>query len=57
MSEKFRNLINGEWKDSKKGETFENRNPANWKDDLIGTVSIIGRKRMWMKPSKLQDCI
>jgi len=36
MSEKFKNLINGEWKDSKSGNTFENRNPANWNDDLIG---------------------
>ncbi|MDZ4711634.1 MAG: aldehyde dehydrogenase family protein [bacterium] len=37
MSEKFKNLINGNWKDPKNGETFENRNPANWSDDLIGT--------------------
>jgi aldehyde dehydrogenase (NAD+) len=36
MAEKFKNLINGEWKDSKSGNTFENRNPANWNEDLIG---------------------
>lgn len=36
MAEKFNNLINGEWKDSKSGNTFENRNPAMWNDDLIG---------------------
>jgi len=36
MSEKFKNLINGEWKDSKSGNTFENRNPAQWNEDLIG---------------------
>ena len=36
MAEKFNNLINGEWKDSKSGNTFENRNPAMWNEDLIG---------------------
>lgn len=36
MSQKFQNLINGVWKDSESGNTFENRNPANWNDDLIG---------------------
>jgi aldehyde dehydrogenase (NAD+) len=35
MSDKFRNFINGQWKDSSSGETFENRNPAD-KNDLIG---------------------
>ncbi len=36
MAEKvFQNFINGEWVDSKSGETFENRNPAD-KDDLVG---------------------
>lgn len=37
MSKKFHNFINGEWRDSASGETFENRNPAMWEDDLIGT--------------------
>ena len=31
----YGNYIDGEWKPSASGETFENRNPAN-KDDLIG---------------------
>ena len=31
----FQNFIAGEWRDSSSGETFENRNPANW-DDIIG---------------------
>ncbi len=35
MSEVFKNYINGKWVDSRSGETFENRNPADW-DDLIG---------------------
>ncbi len=36
MSEVFKNLINGEWKDSKGGQTFVNRNPAMWEEDEIG---------------------
>ena len=32
----FKNLINGVWKPSSSGKYSENRNPANWKDDLIG---------------------
>jgi aldehyde dehydrogenase (NAD+) len=32
----FKNFINGEWKPSKNGKYSENRNPANWNDDLIG---------------------
>jgi len=36
MTEKFQNFINGKWQDAKSGNTFENRNPANW-DDVIGT--------------------
>ncbi len=36
MSDKvFKNYINGEWVESKSGETFENRNPAD-QDDLVG---------------------
>lgn len=31
----FKNYINGKWVDSKSGETFENRNPANT-DELLG---------------------
>ena len=36
MAEIFKNLINGEWKNSSGSETFENRNPAKWNEDLIG---------------------
>ena len=35
MSEQFQNYINGEWVDAVSGETFENRNPANW-DEIVG---------------------
>ena len=32
----FKNFINGEWVESRSGQTFENRNPADT-DDLVGT--------------------
>lgn len=32
----FKNFINGEWKPPLSGKYSENRNPANWDDDLIG---------------------
>jgi aldehyde dehydrogenase (NAD+) len=35
MAETYKNYINGEWVESKTGETFENRNPADT-SDLIG---------------------
>ncbi|MBI5472568.1 MAG: aldehyde dehydrogenase family protein [Ignavibacteriae bacterium] len=35
MAKKFRNYINGKWVDALSGQTFENRNPANW-DEVIG---------------------
>jgi len=31
----FKNFINGEWVESKSGETYENRNPAN-QDEVVG---------------------
>jgi len=31
----YKNFINGQWVESKSGQTFENRNPANT-DDLVG---------------------
>ncbi len=31
----YKNFINGEWVDSSCGQTFENRNPADWRD-LVG---------------------
>jgi len=39
MSEKFNNLINGVWKDSISGNTFENRNPAKGKEDVMEAVA------------------
>ena len=35
MAKKFQNFINGKWADAKSGQTFENRNPANW-DEVLG---------------------
>ncbi|NOY78944.1 MAG: aldehyde dehydrogenase family protein, partial [Calditrichaeota bacterium] len=35
MADIYKNFINGEWVGSKSGETFENRNPANW-DEIVG---------------------
>ncbi|MCH8124470.1 aldehyde dehydrogenase family protein [candidate division KSB1 bacterium] len=35
MTKQFKNFIGGEWVDSFSGETFENRNPANW-DEIVG---------------------
>jgi acyl-CoA reductase-like NAD-dependent aldehyde dehydrogenase len=36
MAQKFQNYINGKWQDAKSGQTFENRNPANW-EEVLGT--------------------
>ena len=33
---KYQNFINGKWVDARSGQTFENRNPANW-TELVGT--------------------
>ena len=35
MPKKYQNFINGKWVDAKSGQTFENRNPANW-EDVVG---------------------
>jgi aldehyde dehydrogenase (NAD+) len=32
MAEMFKNYIAGAWSDSSSGETFENRNPADWRE-------------------------
>ena len=37
MYEKFGQFINGEWKKSSKGETYEVVNPAN--EEIIGSAS------------------
>ena len=44
MPEIFKNLINGEWKESKSGNTFENRNPAKWNEDIIGIFPSSGKE-------------
>src|SRR5688572_19497666 len=31
----FKNFIAGKWQEAASGETFENRNPADW-EDLVG---------------------
>src|SRR5512139_4116463 len=36
MTTNFKNFINGKRQESKSGKFFENRNPSNWNDDLIG---------------------
>ncbi len=43
MATKYQNFINGKWVDAKSGETFENRNPANW-NELIGTFPKSGKE-------------
>ncbi|KPJ50089.1 aldehyde dehydrogenase [candidate division TA06 bacterium DG_26] len=35
MAELFQNYVEGKWAGSKGGETFEDRNPANWKE-IVG---------------------
>ncbi len=34
MARNYQNFINGKWVDATSGQTFENRNPANWKEVL-----------------------
>lgn len=43
MAKEFKNYINGEWRASSTGKTFENRNPANW-DEVLGTFPLSGEK-------------
>jgi aldehyde dehydrogenase (NAD+) len=43
MAKKFQNFINGKWVDAKSGQTFENRNPANW-DELLGVFPKSGKE-------------
>lgn len=41
MAKKFQNYINGEWVNAKSGKTFENRNPAVWKE-VVGVFPSSG---------------
>ncbi len=43
MAKKYQNFINGQWVDARSGETFENRNPANW-DEIVGTFPKSGKE-------------
>jgi aldehyde dehydrogenase (NAD+) len=36
MAERYLNLIGGDWKGARSGETFEDRNPARW-SEVVGT--------------------
>ncbi len=42
---KYQNFINGQWVDAKSGNTFENRNPANW-NEVIGTFPKSGKEEV-----------
>jgi len=42
MSSTYQNFIAGEWVDAQSGETFENRNPANW-HEVIGVFPSSGQ--------------
>lgn len=35
MAENYQNFVDGQWCDAASGESFENRNPANW-DEVVG---------------------
>ncbi len=43
MAKKFRNFINRKWVDAKAGQTFENRNPANW-NEVVGIFPKSGKE-------------
>jgi len=43
MAKKFQNFIGGKWVDAKSGQTFENRNPANW-DEVLGLFPKSGKE-------------
>jgi len=43
VSKRYQNFIGGHWVDAKSGQTFENRNPANW-SELIGTFPKSGKE-------------
>ncbi len=43
MAKKYQNFINGQWVDARSGETFENRNPANW-EEVVGVFPKSGKE-------------
>jgi aldehyde dehydrogenase (NAD+) len=45
MAERYMNLIGGDWKAARSGETFEDRNPAHW-SELLGSFPRSGPEDM-----------
>ncbi len=43
MAKKFHNFIAGKWCEAQSGQTFENRNPANW-DEVLGVFPKSGKE-------------
>jgi acyl-CoA reductase-like NAD-dependent aldehyde dehydrogenase len=43
VNRKYQNFINGKWVDAKSGETYANRNPANW-EEVIGLFPKSGKE-------------
>jgi aldehyde dehydrogenase (NAD+) len=43
MPRRYQNLINGKWTDAISGQTFEDRNPANW-DEIVGVFPRSGKE-------------
>ncbi len=43
MARRYQNHIDGKWVDAASGETFENRNPANW-EEVIGVFPSSGKE-------------
>lgn len=43
MAKKFQNFIGGQWVDAVSGQTFDNRNPANW-DEVVGVFPKSGKE-------------
>lgn len=54
MARKYQNHINGEWIDSSSGETFDNRNPANWQE-IVGVFPKSGSKDVAQAVSSAQE--
>ncbi len=42
----YKNYIGGEWVEASTGETFENRNPANW-DEVVGVFQKSGKEDVY----------
>ena len=43
MAQEFKNFINGKWVGAKSGDTFENRNPADW-NEVVGIFPASGKE-------------